>query len=160
VKFSVCPSILLNNRECSPLGVNIYPRGQILPTGAKFTPKDEVHPWGPGVKLRMALWAFTKALAFLCCVVKSKSPLTGCKTSHSAYIVTHRYLYVLWCVYIFVHFLTSKIIFTGILFCCTQAKVLLGLSFANFKAHFTIHISRITGIWVTFCSAWHTPQPT
>jgi hypothetical protein len=22
VKFSVCPSILLNSRECSPLGVN------------------------------------------------------------------------------------------------------------------------------------------
>jgi hypothetical protein len=33
VKFSVRPSILLNNRECSPLevneGVNIPPRGQI-----------------------------------------------------------------------------------------------------------------------------------
>jgi hypothetical protein len=23
---------------------------------AKFTPRGEVHPWGPGVKLRMALW--------------------------------------------------------------------------------------------------------
>jgi hypothetical protein len=37
VKFSVCPSILLNNRECSTLGVNegvnIPPRGQISPQG-------------------------------------------------------------------------------------------------------------------------------
>jgi hypothetical protein len=58
-KFSVYPSILLNIRECSPLGVNegvnIPPRGQITPLGAKFTPRDKVHPWGPGVKLRMAL---------------------------------------------------------------------------------------------------------
>jgi hypothetical protein len=42
VKFSVHPSILLNIRECSPLGVNegvnIPPRGQISPLGAKFTP--------------------------------------------------------------------------------------------------------------------------
>jgi hypothetical protein len=42
VKFSVCPSILLNNRECSHLGynegVNIPPRGPISPLGAKFTP--------------------------------------------------------------------------------------------------------------------------
>jgi hypothetical protein len=41
VKFSVHPSILLNNRECSPLGVNegvkISPRGQISPLGVKFT---------------------------------------------------------------------------------------------------------------------------
>jgi hypothetical protein len=59
VKFSVCPSILLNSRECSPLGVkegvNIPPRGQISLLGAKFTPRGEVLPWGPGVKLRMAL---------------------------------------------------------------------------------------------------------
>jgi hypothetical protein len=56
VKFSVCPSILLNSRECSPLGVNegvnIPPRGQISPLGAKFTPRGEVIPRGPGVKLR------------------------------------------------------------------------------------------------------------
>jgi hypothetical protein len=40
--FPVRPSILLNSRECSPLGVNewvdISPRGQISPLGAKFTP--------------------------------------------------------------------------------------------------------------------------
>jgi hypothetical protein len=36
-------------------GVNIPPRGQISPLGAKFTPSGEVIPWGPGVKLRMAL---------------------------------------------------------------------------------------------------------
>jgi hypothetical protein len=50
VKFSVCPSILLNSRECSPLGVNEgvnipprgehSPRGQISPQGAKLTPGD------------------------------------------------------------------------------------------------------------------------
>jgi hypothetical protein len=37
MKFSVCPSILLNSRECSPLGVNVRvnipPRVQILPLG-------------------------------------------------------------------------------------------------------------------------------
>jgi hypothetical protein len=42
VKFSVHPSILLNSRECSPLGlnrgVNITPRGQSSPLAAKFTP--------------------------------------------------------------------------------------------------------------------------
>jgi hypothetical protein len=46
VKFSVRPSILLNNRECLPLGVNegvnFTPRGQISPLGAKFTPRGEV----------------------------------------------------------------------------------------------------------------------
>jgi hypothetical protein len=46
VKFSVLPSILLNNKERSPLGlnegVNFTPRGQISPLGAKFTPRDEV----------------------------------------------------------------------------------------------------------------------
>jgi hypothetical protein len=36
-------------------GVNISLRGQISPLGAKFTPRGEVIPWGPGVKLRMAL---------------------------------------------------------------------------------------------------------
>jgi hypothetical protein len=43
VKFSVRPSILLNSRECSPLGVNAGvnegvntpPRGQISPPGAR-----------------------------------------------------------------------------------------------------------------------------
>jgi hypothetical protein len=59
VILSICPSTLLNSRVCSPLGVNkgvnIPPRGQISPLGAKFTPRDEVHPWGPGVKLRMSL---------------------------------------------------------------------------------------------------------
>jgi hypothetical protein len=37
-------------------GVNFAPRGQISPLGAKFTPRGEIHPWGPGVKLRMALY--------------------------------------------------------------------------------------------------------
>jgi hypothetical protein len=48
--FSVRPSILLNSRECSPLGVyegvNIIPRGQISPLGAKFIPRGEVYPCG------------------------------------------------------------------------------------------------------------------
>jgi hypothetical protein len=43
VKFSVRPSILLNNKECSPLGER---RGH-------FTSSGQVHPWGPGVKIRM-----------------------------------------------------------------------------------------------------------
>jgi hypothetical protein len=42
------PSILLNNRECLPLGVNegvnIPPMEQISPAGAKFTLREEVHP--------------------------------------------------------------------------------------------------------------------
>jgi hypothetical protein len=42
VEFSVCPSIVLNNRERSPLAVL---------EGVNFT------PGGQGVKLRMALWA-------------------------------------------------------------------------------------------------------
>jgi hypothetical protein len=52
VKFSVCPSILLNIIEYSPMrmnkGVNIPPRGPMSPLGT-------VHPWGPRVKLRMTL---------------------------------------------------------------------------------------------------------
>jgi hypothetical protein len=44
VKFSVRPSILLNIRECSPLGVNkrvkIPPRGQISTLGAKGEVKN------------------------------------------------------------------------------------------------------------------------
>jgi hypothetical protein len=59
VKLSVRPSILLNYTDCSPLcvnkGVNVRPRGQISPLGAKFTPMCEVHSWEPRVKLRMAL---------------------------------------------------------------------------------------------------------
>jgi hypothetical protein len=66
VKFSVHQSILVNSRECSPLGVNkglkISPRGKTslisyisYPLGAKFTPRGQVHPWWPGVQLRMAL---------------------------------------------------------------------------------------------------------
>jgi hypothetical protein len=46
VKFSVRPSILLNSIECSPLG---WTKGWSFPLG------DIVHPWGPGLKLRMAL---------------------------------------------------------------------------------------------------------
>jgi hypothetical protein len=59
MKFSVLPSILLNSRECSTPGVNegvnIPPGGQSSTLVAKFTPRGEVHPWGPWVKLRMAL---------------------------------------------------------------------------------------------------------
>jgi hypothetical protein len=40
-------------------GVNIPPRGQISPPGAKFTTRGEVIPWGPGVMLRMALSSVT-----------------------------------------------------------------------------------------------------
>jgi hypothetical protein len=44
VKFSVRPPILLNSRECSPLGVNegvnIPPRGQISPLGARGEVKN------------------------------------------------------------------------------------------------------------------------
>jgi hypothetical protein len=40
VKFSARPSILLNSRECSPLGgnegMNITPGGQISPLGVKL----------------------------------------------------------------------------------------------------------------------------
>jgi hypothetical protein len=35
VKFSVCPSIFLNSRECSPLGVN---------KGVNIAPGGQVHP--------------------------------------------------------------------------------------------------------------------
>jgi hypothetical protein len=52
VKFSVRPSILLNSRECSPLGVNegekISPRGKFSLLGVKLTPRGEVHPWDHG----------------------------------------------------------------------------------------------------------------
>jgi hypothetical protein len=64
VKFSVRPSILQNIRECSPLGVNkgvnIPPRVQISPLGAKFNPRGEVIPWGQRVKLRLALCALSQ----------------------------------------------------------------------------------------------------
>jgi hypothetical protein len=45
-EISVRPSILLNSREYSPLGMN---EGVNIPLGDKF------HPWGTGVKLRVAL---------------------------------------------------------------------------------------------------------
>jgi hypothetical protein len=45
VNFSAHPSILLNSRECSPLGVNegvnTPSRRQISPLGAKFTPGSQ-----------------------------------------------------------------------------------------------------------------------
>jgi hypothetical protein len=41
VKYSVCPSILLNNIECSPLGVN---------EGVNFTPRGQISPLGPGAR--------------------------------------------------------------------------------------------------------------
>jgi hypothetical protein len=40
MKLSVRPSILLNSREYSPLGVNITPRGQISPLGARDDVKN------------------------------------------------------------------------------------------------------------------------
>jgi hypothetical protein len=44
VKFSVHPSILLNNKEFSPLGVNegvnFTPNGQISPLGARAEVKN------------------------------------------------------------------------------------------------------------------------
>jgi hypothetical protein len=36
-------------------GVNFTPRGQISPLGDNFATGGEVRPWGPVVKLRMAL---------------------------------------------------------------------------------------------------------
>jgi hypothetical protein len=53
--LSVHPSILLNRREWTKWGTFHLPRGQISTLGAKFNPRGEVSPWGPGVKLRMAL---------------------------------------------------------------------------------------------------------
>jgi hypothetical protein len=51
-KFSVHPSILLNSRECSPLGVNeganIPLEDKISPLGANLTPRGKVHPRGGG----------------------------------------------------------------------------------------------------------------
>jgi hypothetical protein len=43
VKFSVCPSILLIRRECSPLGIN---------GGANITPRGQISPWGPGNEVK------------------------------------------------------------------------------------------------------------
>jgi hypothetical protein len=49
VKLSVCPFILLNSRECSPLavneGVNIPSRGQFSPLGARGEDKNVVDKW-------------------------------------------------------------------------------------------------------------------
>jgi hypothetical protein len=55
-------------------GVNIPPRGQISPLEDKFTCTGEVIPWGPGVKLRMALSAIRVARWF---VFKSEIPNLG-----------------------------------------------------------------------------------
>jgi hypothetical protein len=59
VKFSARPSILLNNKEYSPLGGTKGGTSPLVdkfqPRGHKFTPKGEIHPWGPGLKLRMGL---------------------------------------------------------------------------------------------------------
>jgi hypothetical protein len=56
VKFSVHPFILLNSREYSPLGinkgVNIPPRGQSSPLGAKFTSRVKLYPWGQTMLLK------------------------------------------------------------------------------------------------------------
>jgi hypothetical protein len=63
-KFYVSPSILLNSRECSLLGVN---KGVNIPLGDKF------HPWGPSSplgargKLRMALRNFPVYFLYYIC---------------------------------------------------------------------------------------------
>jgi hypothetical protein len=44
VNFGTCHSILLNNIECLPLGVN--ERVNIIPIKIKFTPAGKLHPWG------------------------------------------------------------------------------------------------------------------
>jgi hypothetical protein len=41
VKFSVCPSILLNNRECSTPGVNERVKIPISPLGARGEVKND-----------------------------------------------------------------------------------------------------------------------
>jgi hypothetical protein len=50
VRFSVRPSILLNSRECSPLGVNegvnIPSRGLILPLGARGEVTNDPQHYG------------------------------------------------------------------------------------------------------------------
>jgi hypothetical protein len=66
VKFSVRPSILLNNKECSPLGGTkwgtsplgdkFHPWGKFTPVG-KFTHRVEIHPWGP---ISPAFWMSAK----------------------------------------------------------------------------------------------------
>jgi hypothetical protein len=54
------------------LGVKLSPRvfnpgvqrrGEHSPLGTKSTPGGQVHPWGPGGKLRMALWCFCETIA-------------------------------------------------------------------------------------------------
>jgi hypothetical protein len=72
-EISVRPSILLNTRECGPLGVNkgvnvpswgqssplgdkVHPRGQCSPLGAKFTPRGKLYPWGQTNLLKTGLW--------------------------------------------------------------------------------------------------------
>jgi hypothetical protein len=71
VKLSAHPSILLNSRECSPLGVNkgvnIPPRGQSSPLGAKFIPRGWLHPWGQTMLLKTGLRAFTSFCFLHCC---------------------------------------------------------------------------------------------
>jgi hypothetical protein len=52
------PFFYLNSRKSPPLGVNervnIPPRRQISPLGAKFTPRGKLHPWGQTMLLKLA----------------------------------------------------------------------------------------------------------
>jgi hypothetical protein len=68
VKFSVRPSIQLNSRECSPLGViegvNISPRGQISPLGSSspLGARGEVKN-GPQYAHKFAAFVHSRVLA-------------------------------------------------------------------------------------------------
>jgi hypothetical protein len=55
-RLSVCLFVLLNIRECSPLGVNEGVKGQSSPLVAKFTPRANVTP---GVQLNTGLSSLT-----------------------------------------------------------------------------------------------------
>jgi hypothetical protein len=68
VKLSGHPSILLNHRECSPLGVNkgvnVTPRGQISPLGARGEVKN-----GPQDSSKMWLSiTYTETAVFVYCI--------------------------------------------------------------------------------------------
>jgi hypothetical protein len=86
VKFSVRPSILLNNRECSPLGgpwgVNFTPRGQISPQGDKLTPAWVRHR---GLFLRHGMQCFNNPMLLLLLLLPSMSTLCCHKTTDVAF---------------------------------------------------------------------------
>jgi hypothetical protein len=90
VKFTVCPSILLSSRECSPLGVNEgvsrmsqdVPRGHSSPLGVKFTPGGQgevkngpLPSWNSGHRVRLQ-------------IRRSRARIPpGCKVFRKLYIV-------------------------------------------------------------------------